>query len=63
MSREVKIITNGNGSGDWVVVEIDGQRFYEGHSIRHDTVVDIIRELGVSCTYDGSLTDDQILSL
>jgi hypothetical protein len=34
-------------SGDWVAAEIDGDLYYEGHSLRDDHWLDILRKAGV----------------
>lgn len=52
----IKIVTNDQGSGDWILIERDGQIIFEGHHIRPFELEDILKALGhaVSLT---SVTD------
>lgn len=47
----IKIITNSNGSGDWVVVQSGGrdgfETLHEGHQIGPSDLVDLLRLAGV----------------
>lgn len=40
----VKIITNSKGSGDWVVVEMDGEVVHEAHDITPSDLYEIMRQ-------------------
>ena len=40
--REIQVITNSNGSGDWVVVKYSTDTIFEGHRITPQDLVDII---------------------
>ena len=33
MSSRVNVITNSLGSGDWIVVELNGEAVFSGHSV------------------------------
>jgi hypothetical protein len=40
--REIQVITNNMGSGDWVVVKYNTDTIFEGHRISPRDLVDII---------------------
>lgn len=62
MSSTLKIITNTLGEGDWMVIALDGDTVYEGHSIAAIHLVDVFT--AVMGTYEyvtfHELTDEQI---
>ncbi len=59
--REIQVITNSNGSGDWVVVKYGTDTIFEGHRIGPMDLVDIInnfyREDGAELV---EVTDEQM---
>jgi hypothetical protein len=42
--REIRVITNSNGSGDWVKVMYVNDVIFEGHRITPQDLVDIIND-------------------
>ena len=40
--RDIRVVTNSNGSGDWVKVYYVTDLIFEGHSITPQDLVDII---------------------
>lgn len=42
MKKDIRVITNSNGCGDWVKVYYVTDLIYEGHSITPQALVDII---------------------
>lgn len=45
MSSRVKIITNTLGKSDWVIVTLNGEAVFSGHSIRPHDLADILNEV------------------
>jgi hypothetical protein len=62
MSSTLKIITNTLGEGDWMVISLEGDVVYEGHSIAAIHLVDIFKEVMGMYEYVTfhELTDDEI---
>jgi len=60
----LKIITNSKGSGDWIVVlNTYGTVIYQGHSINHRDLYDILKQvIGEQCEL-REVTDDEIMDL
>lgn len=57
----VHIITNGNGSGDWVIVVLEGDVIYEGHSVSPFHMKDILEAVnGFEHLEFHSLTDEEL---
>ena len=42
MNRDIRVVTNSNGSGDWVKVYYVTDLIFEGHRIGPQDLVDII---------------------
>lgn len=57
----LRIITNNKESGDWIIVVLDGEEIYSGHSIGTCHLADILNTCnGFEYLYEHSLTDEQI---
>lgn len=57
----VKIATNSKESGDWMIVECEGDEIYSGHSISPFHLFDILRQCnGFEFLEYYELTDEQI---
>ena len=47
----IKVVTNSNGSGDWIVVQGQGgSTLLEGHRINPDDIVELLTSVGVDAT-------------
>ena len=55
----IKIITNDQGSGDWITVMKDDQYLFEGHYLMSFDLEDILRSLGHEVSLI-SVTDEQM---
>jgi len=42
MTRDIRVVTNSNGSGDWVKVYYVNDLIFEGHRVGPQDLVDII---------------------
>jgi pyruvate/2-oxoglutarate dehydrogenase complex dihydrolipoamide dehydrogenase (E3) component len=42
----IKIVTNSRGSGDWVIVEQDGEELFAGHRVTNLEVASLLEQLG-----------------
>jgi hypothetical protein len=58
----VNIAYNGNGDGDWVIVECEGETVYSGHNIGISHLFDILEACnGMEfMNYYETLTNEQI---
>ena len=55
----IKIITNDQGSGDWITIKQGDQYLFEGHSIRPFELEEILRALGHTVEFI-SVTDEEL---
>lgn len=47
----IKVVTNSNGSGDWIVVQgHSGSTLLEGHRIGPNDIVELLTSVGVDAT-------------
>ncbi len=57
----VHIITNSFGSGDYIIVSVDRDIMFEGHSIRSSDLADILRNTrGISDIHHHNVDDEQM---
>jgi hypothetical protein len=57
----VKIITNGKGLGDWVIIVVDGEEIFSGHNIGTIHLMDIMQTInGFEFISYHDLTDEEI---
>ena len=55
----INIVSNSNGSGDWVVVEKDGEELFSGHRIGPMDLSAILEQLGLE-TDLIAVTDEEM---
>ena len=55
----INIVFNSNGSGDWVVVEKDGQELFSGHRVSPMDLGAILEQLGLE-TDLIAVTDEEM---
>lgn len=59
----IKIFFNGNGDGDWIIVEKDGHKVFSQHRLGPREISQLLNLVGVEHEYNPELTNDQILSM
>ena len=57
MIREIEIITC--DSGDWEVIKVNNEIYYEGHSTPNDIWVELFEDLGVN-VFKTNLSDEDM---
>jgi hypothetical protein len=55
----IKVITNDQGSGDWITIKQGDQYLFEGHSIRPFDLENLLRSLGHTVEFI-SVTDKEM---
>jgi hypothetical protein len=55
----IKVITNGMGSGDWIVVKQNGSELFSGHRITPMELLSILEQLGLETDF-VELTDEEL---
>ena len=64
MSSRIKVITNSLGSGDWVIVSLNGESVFSGHSVSPSDLAYILDEVqGFEFGGLEELTDEEMEEL
>lgn len=48
---KIKIVDNNFGSNDWIIVEIDGSKFAEGHNLNTTDIRSLLHKCGIEVEY------------